>query len=120
MSDSFSFDFTDDEGIKEIMALAFRKHRKGAAGWSEVDGSLVFYWGVFNEKSIIPFPVPVTSDAAAEIALSWLENQDYGRGPDTDGSAKKGFRVYNEAWGHAGGSYLGFAAIKPAWIVYGK
>lgn len=119
MSDSFRFDFTDDEKIEEIMALAFRKNPKGASGWAVVDGSLVFYWGSV-EPPIAPFPVRVNSDAAAGIAKSWLAEQDYGKGPDTDGSTTKGFRVYNEAWGHAGGSYQGFVAVKPAWIVYGK
>jgi len=119
MSNSFRFDFTDDEKIEEMMALAFRKQPKGASGWGVVDGSLIFYWGTI-ESPAVPFPVRVDSGAAAQIATSWLAEQDYGREPDTDGFAKRGFRIYNEAWGHAGGSYQGFVAVKPAWIVYGK
>lgn len=120
MSDSFRFDFTDDTGLEEIMALAFRKHTQGAGGWGVVDGSLIFYWGKADEPFISPFPVKVNSDAAAEITKSWLAEQDYGKCPNIDGSVKKGFRVYNEAWGHAGGTYQGFVAIKPAWTMYGK
>jgi hypothetical protein len=119
MSDSFRFDITDDTGLEEILAIAFRKNQRGASGWRAVDGTLVFYWGDV-QPPIVPFPTRIDHKAAAEVATAWLAEQDYGRGPDTDGSAKRGFRVYNDRYGHAGGTWQGFVTIKPEWTIYGK
>lgn len=122
MSNSFRFDITDDDGLKETMELAFRKHPKGASGWAVIDGALVFAWGdnTSSDSPFTAFPTGIGSWMAADLAKEWLESQEYGPETGWDGSHSKGYRVYNEAYGHAGGDYRGFVAIKPHWIVYGK
>ena len=49
-----------------------------------------------------------------EIIDQWEEDADH------DGSNDVGFRMYNETWGHVGGSGYAFIAIKPVWVWFGK
>ena len=65
-------------------------------------------------------PFPLDAEGAIEFVWSWLQTINYGEEPDHDGSNRQGFTVYNEDWGHVGGSYYAFVAIKPEWIMYGK
>lgn len=122
MSNYFKFDITDDSDIEQSFELAFRKNHKGASGWAEIDGALVFAWGNVSgsDNPFTPLPVRIDGKTAAEMAKAWLETQDYGTNPPWDGTHTKGYRLYNESYGHAGGHFQGFAAIKPHWIVYGK
>lgn len=66
-------------------------------------------------------PYPMQGKALIEFAWHWLETAaDYGRQPDHDGDNEKGWRVYNEAWGHVGSSVYAFVAVAPVWAMYGK
>lgn len=49
-----------------------------------------------------------------------IAHADYGRQPDHDGDNEKGWRLYNETWGMVGGDHSAFAAVEPAWAMYGK
>lgn len=51
---------------------------------------------------------------------AWLDDTSYGTQPDHDGDNDKGWRIYNEAWGHVAGLWQAFAAIEPVWLMYGK
>lgn len=133
MADNVHFDLT---GIPLDLCLkvAFSEHRK-AHGWAELptppatqpgprrgERRLVLYW-VDPEKSVEgyhPFPAPVDAEAAAPFIRAWLDVVDYGRQPDHDGDNAKGWRVYNESWGHVAGRFQAFVAIEPAWFMYGK
>jgi len=66
----------------------------------------------------LPSKTKVTS--LESMIKDWLADQDYGESPDTDGSVSKGWRVYNESWGHIGDNWRAFVAIEPAWLEYGK
>ncbi len=60
---------------------------------------------------------------AANLAWGWLNNQPtekYEDYLDHDGSNGRGFKVYNEAWGHVAGSSYAFLGVLPVWAWYGK
>lgn len=76
-----------------------------------------------TEAIIHKLPYPMDCRAATEMVWGWLAEQpeekyiDY---MDHDGSNGRGFRVYNETWGHVGSSHYAFAGILPVWSWYGK
>lgn len=119
----FRFDITSDQNLEDILKIAFSRQSK-AEVW-RVDGKrLIIGW--YNENTYHrdspwnAFMSPMKSEELVPMVISWLKSQDYGREPDTDGSNRKGFHVYNEAWGHIGGDPYAFIAIEPEWITYGK
>lgn len=114
----FRFDITGERNIEGVIALAFSEHKK-AHGWLEKDGVLYFYWYA-NDPGVQAFPVSIGHEAATAMIKDWLEVQNYGTAPDTDGSTGRGWRVYNEHWGHVNESFYGFVAVAPHWIIYGK
>lgn len=69
-----------------------------------------------------PFPIPLTSETAADMVYGWLTSlatypsEDI----DSDVSYERGWEAYNEDWGHILGSDAAIIAVKPAWILYGK
>ena len=68
-------------------------------------------------------PYPMGWQAAADLAWGWLTNQpeeSYKDYLDHDGSDGKGFKVYNEDWGHVAGSHYAFLGVLPVWAWYGK
>lgn len=79
---------------------------------------LIFYWA--ETKSMIPFPVALSEEEFADMAHKWLSLVDYGPQPDHDGDNDKGWRIYNEAWGHVHDEWQAFVAVEPAWAMYGK
>lgn len=79
---------------------------------------MILCWYATN--GMLPFPVPLTHGLILPIIEAWLEAVDYGDEPDHDGDNGKGWRVYNEDWGHVGSDPYAFLAIEPAWAMYGK
>jgi hypothetical protein len=71
-------------------------------------------------KKGVKFPCPIDCETATEFAWKWLQEQEFGDEPDHDGSNSKGFVVFNESWGHVGGSWAAICAIGPAWAMHGK
>ncbi len=68
-----------------------------------------------------PFPAPMTAEQVQPVVQSWLASAVYGPQPDHDGSNEKGFRVYNEEWGHVATFRTdAFVAIEPIWLLHGK
>lgn len=68
-------------------------------------------------------PYPMAWKEAADLAWGWLLNQPkekYQEYLDHDGSNGKGFRVYNEDWGHVAKSHYAFLGVLPVWAWYGK
>ena len=129
------FDIQTETGYLETaMHLAFGRHL--CAGWrieppSEVTfiPRLILYssWSEdmadnnpANPKNVYPNPVPFMPREMSRIVGNWLASVDYGPEPRTDGSTDKGFRIYNEAWGHVDGDWRAFAAIEPAKSIRGK
>lgn len=69
-----------------------------------------------------PLPAPIGLDMAAAMVVSWLESEDTQYGPelDHDGSNSRGWRAYNEAWGHVAEEWEAFVAVEPHWAWHGK
>lgn len=118
--DNFHFDMTCEGDATLRAALALFKPPGGTVtGYSVTDNKrLVFHWSESDRATKLPFPMTLAQ--AADFAIGWLEHADYGNEPDHDGSKGKGWRIYNEAWGHVDGDWSAFVAIEPAWAMYGK
>lgn len=134
MSDNFHFDLTGVP-LDKCLAIAFGPHSK-AVGWAEIPANpenhsheavwgaskgqrrLVLFWAEHDQMSKLP--APMTAEQVEPFVKAWLGAADYGRQPDHDGDNGKGWRVYNEAWGHVAGSWEAFVAIEPVWLMYGK
>ena len=115
--DNFKIDITSEGDTQFKTAMTFFRHSK-VTGY-RVDGKrLILYWTKSDKAT--PMLYEMTLPQAAEFVLGWLSNQDYGREPDHDGDNGKGWRLYNEAWGHIGTEYQAFVAVEPVWAWYGK
>ena len=123
--DNRSFDVFDNNRIAQwIECCAGDRH---AIGWSlhgreeKNPPRMVFYWT--EPTNVVGFTrLPFRANAAdiATIVERWLEEVPYEREPDHDGDNGKGFRIYNEAWGHVDGHYQAFMAVSPVWAMFGK
>ncbi len=71
-----------------------------------------------GQSNALPFKLD--SEGAGDFAFRWLQEAAYPREPDHDGHNKKGWRLYNEAWGHVDSDYRAFVAVTPTWAMYGK
>jgi hypothetical protein len=72
---------------------------------------------------IVKLPYAMNCKAATDLAWEWLQaqpNDKYQDQCDHDGSNGKGFKVYNEYWGHIGDSHYSVLAVLPVWAWYGK
>lgn len=114
------------EGRKSF-DLAFQLIFEGAPGGKathyleDSDKGLVFLW--HEEKGASKLPYAMDWKASADLAWGWLQerrHEEYREVLDHDGSNGKGFRVYNEDWGHVAGSFYGILAVLPVWAWYGK
>lgn len=71
--------------------------------------------------NVLPLPYPMDCQATTEFVWNWLQQgADYGKQPDHDGDNGKGYRIFNEAWGHVGNDWRAIIAVQPAWAMYGK
>ena len=129
-SSSFRFSITDAP-LAECLAIAIRGAAGGKVeGWKVDKGPgpdpsdphpdrLILVWSTQSPGSH-PLPAPLKGEALVGFVRSWLETVDYGKEDDTDGHCKKGWHVYNDAWGYIDGDPYAFVAIEPVWLVYGK
>lgn len=140
--DNFRFDMIceGDKTLAAALALAFHGHSKGAAGYiirpahekfvheqyehlnkPKRPDRLIFLWSGYEKaEGYVAFPFDMDAAGCADFAIRWLATVDYGRAPDHDGDNEKGWRVYNEAWGHVEDLHAAIIAIAPAWAMYGK
>ena len=118
--DNFHIDITSEGSINAAMRIAFsgRSHKASFYKVSATKG-LVFGWSD-SMRDGIKLPFSLDADGAADFATRWLAEQDYGKEPDHDGDNGKGWRLYNESWGHVDDDWAAFVAVKPAWAMYGK
>jgi hypothetical protein len=126
MSDNFHFDITG-ASLEASMAVALTSW-KNVKGWrieeaaDRKDGikrpRLILYWTESSKAN--PLPAPLAGEALLGFIKSWLETAPYGPQPDHDGDNGRGWRVYNESWGHVADEWQAFAAIEPVWLMYGK
>jgi len=102
----------DDNDPKMKVSHYFEDPEKG----------LVFLWSEDKSVNSIKLPVDLNWEGAANLAWQWLQNQPnekYQEDLDHAGSNSKGFRVYNEAWGHIKSHYA-VVGIVPIWAWHGK
>lgn len=116
--DNFRIDVTAEGDDRLRAVLALFDHDTVVGYQADGRRRLVFYWTDSEKATALPFPM--TMEQAADFAIGWLEHADYGDEPDHDGSNGKGWRIYNEDWGHVDGDWSAFVAIEPAWAMYGK
>lgn len=81
---------------------------------------LVFFWYASSVADYVQLPFKLDVYGARDFAMRWLAEQDYGHEPDHDGHNRKGWRVYNEAWGRVDEDSGSCVAISPNWAWYGK
>ena len=113
-----------EERFKNILGLLAQAHGgrrkdKNFTHYSaDPDYGLILYWADSSRAEKLPGPM----DAAqlVDFAWEWLQKQDFGKQPDHDGSNSKGWRIFNEAWGHVKGEWAAFCAIQPIWAMHGK
>lgn len=85
---------------------------------SDGTNTMVLLWN--EEKGAIALPFPLDLGGAINFVINWLKNVQYGPQPDHDGSNGKGWRVYNERWGHVAGYRCAIVGITPRWAMYGE
>lgn len=119
--DNFNFDMTSQgaETLKKALCL-FNPPGGKVTGYSvNQEKGLIFYWAD-RSANMTKLPFAMTLEQAADFAAGWLQQADYGDEPDHDGDNGKGWRLYCESWGHVAGDPYAFAAVQPAWAMYGK
>lgn len=96
-------------------------------GWSEKINEqgtpkLILFWTESTREGYNPFPYALEnkSRVLGKFLKGWLKQCQYPPQPDHDGHNERGFRIYNNEWGHVDGMYQAFLAIEPAWAMYGK
>src|ERR1700761_4976024 len=107
-----------DKTLAAAMVLAFNQHSQGTTHYAIRDAvpaindkdkpylnkeakpkRLVFMWtGGISDAVALPFKLDAAG--AADFARRWLAETDYGEQPDHDGDNGKGWKLYNEGWGH--------------------
>lgn len=107
------------EGRKDFeLAMKIACNHK-AIGYEIKEQTLILYW-VKHEK-MIPLLYEMEVDEVIGFVWGWLERTSpKEKQPDHDGDNEKGFRVYNEDWGHVDNKWEAFVAITPIWAMYGK
>lgn len=119
--DNFSIDVTsnNDKALLSALEIVFQNNSKAVGYKIKCKHGLVFYWHD-DVKDLIRLPHKTGPADVLPVIKGWLAEQDYGEEPDHDGSNGKGWRLYNEAWGHVDGESAAFFAVKPEWAMYGK
>lgn len=123
--DNFQFDMTSEGAETLRKALSFFRCADAVTGYRVEETALkagrprlILYWSKSARSTQVLYPMKFAQ--TAEYVLGWLAQADYGPQPDHDGDNGKGWRLYNEAWGHVDGEWQAFAAIEPVWAMYGK
>lgn len=118
--DNFHFDITSEgnKALKTALSLFSPSGGKVTGYREDPEKGLVLYCSDSPHATKLPYPM--TLEQAADFAAGWLEHANYGPRPDHDGDNGKGWRLYCESWGQVGGEWQAFAALQPAWAMYGK
>ena len=119
--DNFLFDMTGEgiETFKAAFSLVGAQSKKGVVGYRVCEKKgMILYWARSEDSILLPYEMNMGQ--AAAFVWGWLQKADYGKEPDIDGDCERGWRIYNELWGHVSGDYHAFLAIKPEWSLYGR
>lgn len=121
--DNFLFDVTSrgSQQLKLILELVFAGSHNKATHYQIIpidnQQTLVLYWSY--DTGAVKLPAACNATEAAAHIESWLKEQKSDE-PDHDGNNSRGWRVFNEAWGHVAGSHYAFIAIQFRWAMHGK
>ena len=122
--DNFRIDITAEgrERLRDALALGMSNRESTRVfGWEDhPEKGLILYW-TDNSLAIEKFPAPLGVEETTAMVWTWLAfttypEQEWGG----DVSYGKGWRVYNEDWGHVGERWQAILAIQPVWAMYGK
>lgn len=80
--------------------------------------TMILYW--HRDTDTYDMPTPGHPEDIVCGVKAWLQKVDYGEEPDHDGFNTKGWRIFNEGWGHILGSPYASVAIQPLWAMHGK
>lgn len=113
------------EGARQEMPDGFNGLAPWKFGLEPKPHRLVFYDNRYSSEKPeggdqVALPFTLDAEGAADFARRWLAEADYGSQPDHDGDNGRGWRVYNEGWGHVDGHRSAIVAITPVWAMYGK
>lgn len=120
MSDNAHFDITGAP-LAICLQIATGISSSGrVTGWRmDADKNRLILYSLPSPRAT-PLPAPLTGEALVLFVKAWLDQASYGVEPDHDGDNSRGFRIYNEDWGHIDHEYQAFVAIEPAWLMHGK
>ena len=82
--------------------------------------TMILLWHEEGNQESSEMAYPHSREQATGFVRGWLGSVEYGPEPDHDGSNGKGWRVFNEYWGHVAGYRYAIVAVQPAWAMYGK
>jgi len=91
--------------------------------WNEYKWRFEQPTGISNILSASKLPYAMGWEAASDLAWGWLqerEEDEYQEYLDHDGSDGKGFRIYNEQWGHVADCSYAILGLIPVHAWYGK
>lgn len=111
------------EGKKDFelaIQLSMGKYEKFTTkGYRVFENKLVLYWTKSQQSIELPYEMNI--DETINFVWGWLQKTPpIEQEPDHDGDNGKGFRIFNDFWGHVFGEYQAFIAIEPIWAMYGK
>lgn len=90
----------------------------GFTGNPTTQACLILYWTDSPNATKLPFAM--NHEETITFVKGWMRTVPYPEEPDIDGSVKRGWRVYNEEWGHVNNEYEAYIAIEPTWALFGK
>ena len=120
------FDITDDERLEDWLGMCMGGQKAEGYRVTNEDGGpvMTLHWtepplgeGFYRYNQL---PIPLGVRAIFGMVEAWLQDVKRGPRPDTDGSVKKGFRIFNTKYGFVGEERTAFVGIEPVWTVYGK
>lgn len=115
--DNRKIDLWLEDKFELAMQLAMGVHK--AIGYRVHENNMVLYWA--KSDKMTPFPYEMSITDATNFVSGWLQKTEPNHPrPDHDGDNEKGFRIFNEDWGHVFGEWQAFIAITPIWAMYGK
>lgn len=125
--DNFRIDTTweGEKTFRTILELVIKQKTGRGIEYYAIDPKfgMVLFWTEPTQgfkHSALKLPYRMDIPAAIDFVWNWLKTADYGGQPDHDGDNGKGWRIYNESWGHVNSEWAAICAIQPEWAMYGK
>ena len=123
MSDNALFDIQSEgrETFNKAFELVWKiAGNRTATYYFMHKSSMVLCWCETDMKIGVRLPYPMNMEAARDFMWHWLSNAPYPVDPDIDGDVSKGWRIYNEDWGHVADHWQAFLAVEPVHMLHGR